>query len=736
VSDLLGQERRTTPIAIGAVPIFMHGAAAGALSFAFSDERLLNGDERAYLEILAAHAAEAVQRSRLRAQLVDALEVRQAMIQASPAAIMLLDPEGCVQAWNAAAERIFGYRDDEVIGRFLPVVPADRRDEFLGNVRAVLDGQVFSGVEAVRVDREGHPVDVTLYAAPVRRTNGTTLCLSMVVDVSERKRIERGRQLVADVSRVLTRSLDWEDTVRQAVDVPVPAFADWASVHLLVDGKLCCLAMTGVTEIGEVAPVVHDPLRPGLSMAVATGRAQIATDIDADGLRAIARDDAHLALLRTMELRSFMAVPMRAGGDIIGGFSFGSRTRNFDALDLTVGEAIASQAASAIENARLFRDATSARAAAEAANQAKDQFLAMLGHELRNPLAPMRTALELMALDEPAPSRSREVLERQVAHLTRLVDDLLDVSRITRGKIEIVRTGLVLAEIVARAVELTSPLFEQRRHSLAVEVPAELAVDGDAVRLAQVVANLLSNAARYTPPGGTIRLRAWREGGEIVLVVSDNGQGIAAETLPTIFDMFVQGAQSTARTEGGLGLGLSIVRSLVELHGGRVVARSAGPGAGSEFEVRLPALAAAAVASAGSPLARGSLRPTVRRRILVVDDNQDAARLLAELLEARGHDVRTAFDGPDALRVADRFRPELAFLDLGLPVMDGYELAERLRASTAHASLHLVALSGYSQESDRSRTRAAGFHHHLAKPVSMDAVFEVIEGSLRRSAGE
>ncbi|WP_272428115.1 ATP-binding protein [Polyangium jinanense] len=379
-----------------------------------------------------------------------------------------------------------------------------------------------------------------------------------------------------------------------------------------------------------------------------------------------------------------------------------------------------------------------AKSRAEAASRAKDEFLAMLGHELRNPLSPILTALELMRLrNGSALERERAVIERQVQHLVRLVDDLLDVSRIARGKIELRRRPLPLAQVVAKALEQASPLIEQRGHTLHVAVPEEgLVVDVDEMRLAQVVGNLLANAAKYTEKGGHVEVSAFREGEWATLRVRDSGIGISHELLPHIFDLFVQGGRSIDRSEGGLGLGLAIVKNLTESHGGRIEARSAGPGRGSEFILRLP-LAASKTAPpprAWEERPMGAASASLCR-VLVVDDNQDAAVLLAEALRATGYETRVAFDGPSGLEIGRTFRPEIAVLDIGLPVMDGYELAERLRELSS-PPLRLLALSGYAQPGDRDRTRAAGFDEHLVKPVDMKTLHAALSGVRPRHEGQ
>ena len=375
-----------------------------------------------------------------------------------------------------------------------------------------------------------------------------------------------------------------------------------------------------------------------------------------------------------------------------------------------------------------------ARADAESASRAKDEFLAMLGHELRNPLAPIVTGLQLVRL-RGAPGLDNEltILERQAQHLIRLVDDLLDISRIAHAKIDLKRERLEIAGVIAAAIETASPLIEGRRHVLRVNAPSRgLEVSADRARLAQAISNLLNNAAKYTEPGGQLTVSARRDGDQIAISVRDTGMGITREMLPMIFNMFVQERQALDRSQGGLGLGLSIVRSLIELHGGTVEARSEGRGRGSEFTIRVPA-ADARVAEEASQAAPAAALRAAGRRIMVVDDNHDAADLLSTLLERMGNTTRVAHDAHAALQMADEFAPEVAVLDIGLPVMDGYELARRLRQGPR--AMRLIALTGYAQESDRRRAAEAGFDAHLVKPVGL-ATLEAVLGDLERRGSE
>jgi signal transduction histidine kinase len=363
--------------------------------------------------------------------------------------------------------------------------------------------------------------------------------------------------------------------------------------------------------------------------------------------------------------------------------------------------------------------------AAESANRAKDEFLAMLGHELRNPLAPIITALQLMRMRGiGGAEKERLIIERQANHLVKLVDDLLDVSRVAQGKIMLHKQRVEIARVIAQAIETVSPSIEQKYHRLLVDVPADgLAVLADPARLAQAVANVLLNASKYTEPRGELRIEARREDGDVLVTVVDNGIGIAADMLPLIFDLFVQERQALSRSQGGLGLGLAIVKSMMELHEGSVSAASAGTGSGSTFVLRLPALddadKEAPVAPAADTDAPASAKPL---SILIVDDNVDAARVLCQVLEMRGHRVAVAFDGPAALVQAARQLPDVALLDIGLPGMDGYELAQMMRELPGGESIRLCALTGYGSESDRLRSSEVGFDQHLVKPIVMEEV--------------
>ncbi|MBX6312410.1 MAG: response regulator [Isosphaeraceae bacterium] len=363
------------------------------------------------------------------------------------------------------------------------------------------------------------------------------------------------------------------------------------------------------------------------------------------------------------------------------------------------------------------------------ADRRKDEFLAMLAHELRNPLAAIQNAVQVLRGSDTPEQRAwgQEVIERQVKHLARLLDDLLDISRITRGKIQLRTQRLDLTPIIHRAVESVRPLIEGRRHELTIAIaPGPLWLEADPTRLEQVLVNLLTNAAKYTEEGGRIELTAQYEGKDIVIAVRDTGIGLTPEMLSRIFELFVQAERALDRSQGGLGIGLTLVKSLVELHGGHIEAHSAGLGCGSEFIVWLPAAGAPSTDHLGPKLATPTAAPR-GYRVLVVDDNMDTARGLSRLLKLSGHDVRIVHDGQAALEAARAYRPEVVLLDIGLPHLDGYQVAAALRREEGLRSTRIIAISGYGQEEDRRRSKAAGCDHHLIKPIDYNALLALFE---------
>jgi signal transduction histidine kinase/ActR/RegA family two-component response regulator len=510
----------------------------------------------------------------------------------------------------------------------------------------------------------------------------------------------------------------------------VPKFADWCAVDMVeIGGALRRLAVAHA-DPAKVSMVVeyHERYPPdpqsehGPARVFRTGSSDMMSVISDELLGASARDDEELRILRSLGLRSYMCVPLKGRGKILGimSFALSESERHYTPKDLEFAEELARRAAVAIDNAQLYAEL-------RAADRRKDEFLATLAHELRNPLAPIRNALQILKmprLDAATGQEVRDVMDRQVDQLVRLVDDLLDVSRVMRGKVELRKEHVELASVIARGVETAMPLIEVQGHELSVVVPTEsMMLVADPVRLAQVVGNLLANAAKYTEANGHIWVSAGRDGDQVSLSIRDNGIGIEPDMLPHVFDLFVQLDRAATRSQGGLGIGLTLVKNLIEMHGGSVEARSAGLGEGSEFIVRLPLSSVEHRIDSGDDVdGRQVDGSSSGHRLLVVDDNEDAANSLALLLKLKGHHVEVAHHGTTALKIAENYRPEMIFLDIGMPGMDGYEVARRLRQHPELKNVVLAALTGWGQQEDRRRSAEAGFDHHLVKPPELKLV--------------
>ena len=554
----------------------------------------------------------------------------------------------------------------------------------------------------------------------------------VATDIDDRRRAEDAARFLAEASATLSALVDEAGTLEKVARLAVPTFADWCSVDMVNEGDLprrLAVAHIDPAKV-EFAHDLHRRYPPdpdalhGVSRVIRTGESLWVAEITEEMMTAGARDADHFALVRDLGLRSYLCVPLKGHGGTLGAITFvaAESGRRYGPDDLRLAEDLASRAAIAIENARLYAELREA-------DRRKDEFLATLAHELRNPLAPIRNALHLMRHPDAAGDGHEEVramAERQVVRLSLLVDDLMDVARISKGKLDLKRQVVGLGEVVSHAVEAVRSALADRGHELVVEPPAvPVFLEADPTRLEQVLDNLLTNAIKYTEPGGRIVLSAGREGGEAVIRVADSGIGIPPEMLPRVFEMFAQVDGRSTRTQGGLGIGLGLVKGLVEMHGGTIRATSGGPGSGSEFVVRLPAIIAPFPGAADGRRAErdGEVPELPCRRLLVVDDNVDAANSLAKVLRRiYKQDVRAAHGGPEALAVAGDFRPEVVLLDIGMPGMDGYEVARRLRSSPDSRAALLVALTGWGQESDRRRAKEAGFDHHLVKPVDPEAI--------------
>ncbi|HET9490746.1 MAG TPA: GAF domain-containing protein [Methylomirabilota bacterium] len=527
------------------------------------------------------------------------------------------------------------------------------------------------------------------------------------------------------ITDVALAALGVEDLLRELLTrVRDVLGVDTAAVFLVDQERqvLVPRAVSGLEAGDDLAPI---PIGRGFSGQVVLARGpMVAEDI-------AKKVELHASVLSERGIRSLLGAPLLVGGWATGIIRVGStQPRRFSEDDARLLQLVADRVALAIENAQLHEADRQARSEAEAASRAKDHFLAMLAHELRNPLAPIRSGFYVIGErlgDDPVVQRAREIVERQLLHLTRLLDDLLDVARITQGKIELVKVPLEIGSAVAEAMESTRSLIESRGHTIRVDLPnTPIRVEADPTRIVQIIGNLLNNAAKYTPPGGSIVLTAGQEAGWVVLSVSDTGVGIPDEMLPRIFDLFAQVDPSLARSEGGLGIGLTLVRRLVELHGGDVSARSEGKGRGSEFIARLPAASLHPASSNAPPAAA----PGPACSVLVVEDNVDSAQMLQACLELAGHRVLVADNGVDAVTVALRERPDVMLVDIGLPVLDGNEVARRVRAALGPAVL-LIALTGYGRPQDRQQALEAGFDDHVVKPVDPEQLTSLIARAAR-----
>jgi signal transduction histidine kinase/ActR/RegA family two-component response regulator len=546
---------------------------------------------------------------------------------------------------------------------------------------------------------------------------------------------QRRSELLAQAGTVLASSLDYPATLGAVARAAVPGFADWCILELEEErlrGEPPTAAHVDPAKIPFVLElsrrVREEGERNGADMGIAavtrTGQSFLYPAVTMAHITGAFPGSPELVeLYASTGLASSIVVPIWSRGRTLGALVLNSILpgRHYDEQDLRTAEELGRRIGLAVDNARLYRDMREN-------DRLKDQFLAMLSHELRNPLAPIVSTLDTLELRGAAAfPHERSVISRHVRHLVRLVDDLLDVSRITRGLVELVRVDLELSEIVAEAVEMAKPLVTERSQRLTISVPERgLRVSADRVRLAQAVANVLINAAKYTEAGGAIAVEGVADAGDAVIRIMDSGIGIAPALLPRIFDLFVQGRSTLDRTQGGLGIGLTVAKSVAELHGGSVSARSAGPGHGSEFVLRVPR------STAGAAVTPIALPATPRRavndrlRVLVVDDNQDAASMLGEIVKALGGGVRLAHDGASALEIAATLKPDLVLLDIGLPDIDGYEVAKRLRRAPETAAARLVAITGYGQRSDRLLSFAAGFDEHVVKPVDVGALAAIL----------
>ena len=606
-----------------------------------------------------------------------------AIVDSSEDAIVSKTLDGTITSWNKGAVKLFGYSAAEAVGQpTLMLIPEERHHEEEQILARVSLGKAVEPFETQRRHKDGSLLDVSLAVSPIVDEEGRIVGASKIArDITERKR--------------------GEEEVRRSREA-LNGLVDRAPFGIyIVDSQLNIVQMNARSQTGmfyNVRPVIGRNLVDVLRILWPE---PVATEMVAAFRSTLETGEAYRS-------RNFSSP--RADTNNVESYEW-----ELHKILLPDGEPAV--VAYSFDSTRLRK----AEHGLREADRRKDEFLATLAHELRNPLAPIRNGLQILRMrgaDPAATPRLHEMLERQVNHLVRLVDDLMEVARVTRGRIELRKESVDLAAALRSAIETSRPLIEAARHELTVELPVEaVTLVADPVRLTQVIANLLNNAAKYTEEGGRISLSAWREDQQAVVVVSDTGIGIPRDVLPRVFDLFAQGNRTYQRAQTGLGIGLTLVRRLVELHGGTVAARSEGLGRGSEFIVRLPLGMQHIELTGRSGRERDSIFAS--HRILVVDDSVDAAQSLAMLLEDLGADVHTASDGPTALDELEAYRPSVMLLDIGMPGMDGLEVARRARQRPGSRDLAVIALSGWGQDEDRRRSREAGIDYHLVKPVDL-----------------
>ena len=657
------------------------------------------------------------------------------IVESSDDAIISKSLDGIIQSWNAAAERVFGYSAEQAVGRHISlIIPADRAAEEEQIIARIRAGKQVNHFDTIRVRNDGQPIPISLTISPIKDETGRVIGASKIArDITDRKAAEaaaaernRLTALRADVSTALASDGD-QRAILQECAASLVRHLEVALARIwtlnVAEGVLELRASAGLyTHLDGP----HSRVKVGefkIGRIASSRQPHLTNDVPHDP------DVSDQAWARREGLAAFVGYPLAVEGRLLGVLGmFARRTMPGEVTaDL---EPLANMIALYLDRRRVEEELRRVAAELSEADRRKNEFLATLAHELRNPLAPIRNGLQLMGLagDDPQIMKEcRTLMERQVKHMVRLIDDLMDVSRITLGKLELRKERVELASVIHNAVETSRPLIEESRHELAV-TPSSMPiyVDADMTRLAQVFSNLLNNAAKYTERGGEIALMVERNGNEAVVSVRDNGVGIPPEMLAQVFDPFTQVDRSLEGSQGGLGIGLTLVKRLIELHGGSIEARSGGHRTGSEFVVRLPIVLAMPSEAA---LGNAHISPTMQsagHRILVVDDNRDSARTLARLLSIIGHEACMAHDGGEAVAMAETYRPGVILLDIGLPVMNGYEVARTIRRHPWGTDIMIVALTGWGQVEDRKRSKEAGIDHHLVKPVEAHALQDLL----------
>ena len=612
------------------------------------------------------------------------------IVESSNDAIIRKSLNGTIESWNAAAEQLFGYTAEQAVGQHISIViPPERladEDKIIASLKL---GKRIQHYETERVRSDGKRIIVSLTISPIKDESGNVVGASKIVrDITAKKRAETDRQMFVTLVENSTDFIGICDLEG------VPFFVNRAGLEMVGLESIEEAKRTAVRDFffPEDQAKLMDEFFPGV---LEQGHGEI---------------EVRFRNFKTGEAR-WMAYKVVA---------------LTDSADEPVAFATVSQ--DVTERKQLADDLRRLAADLSEADRRKNEFLATLAHELRNPLAPMSNMLEVVKRangDWEVLKQAHETLERQLGQMVRLVDDLLDLNRVTHDRLELRRSEVELSSVIQQAVEVARPLVDSAGHHLSVDLPDEpVYLDADRDRLAQLFGNLLNNSCKYTKPGGVVSLSAQHVGDEVVVAVKDNGAGIPAEKLESIFDMFMQVDRTSERSQGGLGIGLTLVKRLTEMHGGSIEARSDGEGQGSEFIVRLPILNRPVVAEESS--SRLASDPQAQRRVLIVDDNLDSAESLAMLLEITGNKTYMAHDGLEALEQIEKYRPEVVLLDIGLPRVDGHEVCRRVREKSWGKDIVVIALTGWGQDDDRRKSEEAGFNGHLVKPVDYDKLLELL----------
>lgn len=666
-----------------------------------------------------------------------------AIIESSDDAILSKTLDGVITSWNRAAERMYGYAAEEVIGRHISIIaPPELSGELQEIMSRLRRGERVEHLETVRVRKDGRRLDVSVTVSPVRSSSGRLVGASTIArDITEQKRAERRLRFIAEASRVLASSLDYETTLEQMARLAVAALGDYCLVDLVeADGRIRRVAASHrdparqqlVERLREYPP---DPSQAGgVGKVLRTGQPEIVGDIPDEALGSLVRDEEHLRVARELGVKSFLTVPLVARERTVGALTFASARaqRDYTPEDVAYAQEIAARAALAIENARLY-------SRAQEVNRVMDEFLATLSHELRTPLTPIigwANMIRSGQLDAAEAGQGIRVIEKNSHALSRLINDLLDMSSILSGKMRIERAPVELGAVVREAVETVRTQAAARSVALEVETGglAPAVVSGDRTRLVQIFWNLLNNAVKFSREDGRVRVSVGAADGAARVRVEDEGVGIAPEFLPHIFERFRQADMGTTRQHGGLGIGLALVKSLVEAHGGSVSAASGGEGRGSSFTVTLPALQASPERRASGELNPEGLKPCAEEvcRVLFVEDARDTLEMLRVAFAARGYVVAVCESPEEALRVAESTPFDIIVSDIGLPRIDGYELLERLRRLPHLREVPALALTGYAGPKDAEAAFAAGFDAHVPKPFDPSALAEQIRQLLKR----